>query len=918
MTELRTALRLAAAVGAMLAAVLPSAAGAGDAVPHVVGVDVAAPEGVPKPLVRQAIGEMVGRPRSRRAVRESLERLWSLGLFADVQVDEVEGPDGVHLRYRLTPRPLVHRIAWRGDAGLDLTQLAGAAALAIGEGASPERLARARADLLALYHREGFLDAAVDVESIGDDVARDITFDLAAGAPARFADVRLEGVLGLPPKTAARVLGLGAGDRYREAAVRDRVRALEERLRREGFFEARVTAEPPSREVASNRVRLVVDVAAGRRYMITFAGRRALAESVLRSRLTFIDSGVVDDFEVEASARQVEAVYREQGYAFARVTGTLDGSADPAVLRFDVTEGPQVRVASVTFRGNVALTTKRLRAAIATRPAAVGQKGLFRQHVLDGDLAALQALARAEGFADATVGPADVRFENGRSRAHVVILIVEGVRVTVGQVAVEGQTLFAEPELLAVVAIRPGDPWNPARVEDGRRSIERMYGRRGYHGTTADAAVTRQGSEVSIVFRVAEGSPTRVGRVLLRGLVVTTEATVRRQLGFESGDVLDPDRLLAAQRRLERPAALASVEVGPRRPAPTPFADVEVSVAEQKPWRVEVGAGYDTAEGARGYLELGHDNLFGTARSASVRIKEAIGGDAIKRLDRFDIAYREPWIPGTDWQAEAEVFAERSENLGYDLERLGFVAWIGDDLLNPRGQQTLRYQLRYRLEGAQTSNVSPDLEAQGILSGTQRVGSLTPAVVWDFRDDRFNPRRGSLHRVSLEVAHDALGGDVEFVKSELATSWFFSWLPPTVLALSGRLGLASPFGRTNSLPIEDRFFTGGSTSVRGFRENRLGPRDAAGNPTGGNALVVLSAEWRFPLWGWLGGAVFIDAGAVTPEVGDLSLSALHSGAGAGLRVATPVGPIRLDAGYALQPIPGEKRFQVYLTVGYPF
>ena len=758
----------------------------------------------------------------------------------------------------------------------------------------------------------------VDVESSGGDVARDVTFDLAAGAPARFADVRLEGTPGLPAETAVEVLGLGAGDRYREAAVRDRVRALEERLRREGFFEARVTARPPSREAAANLVRLVVDVAAGRRYVVTFAGRRALAESLLRSRLTFLDSGVVDDFEVEASARQLEAAYRDQGYAFARVAGTLDGSADPPALRFDVTEGPQVRVASVTFHGNVALTTERLRAAIATRPPAIFQKGLFRKDVLDGDLAALQALARAEGFADAIVGPADVRFENGRSRAHVLIPIVEGPRVMVGRVAVDGQTLVAEPELLAVVAIRPGDPWNPARVEDGRRSIERLYARRGYHGATVDAAVTREGSQVAIVFRVAEGSPTRVGRILLRGLVVTTEATVRRQLGFESGDPFDPERLLRAQRRLERPAALASVEVGPRRPAPTPFADVEVSVAEQKPWRFEVGVGYDTAEGGRGYLELGHDNLFGTARSASVRIKEAIGGDAIRRLERFDIAYREPWVAGTDWEAEAEVFAERTENLGYDLERLGLVAWVGDDLLNPRGPQALRYQLRYRLEGARTSNVSPDLQAQGVPSGTQRIGSLTPAAVWDFRDDRFNPRRGSVHRGSLEVAHDALGGDVEFVKSELATSWFFSWLPPTVLALSGRLGLATPFGRTDSLPIEDRFFTGGSTSVRGFRENRLGPRDADGNPTGGNALVVLSAEWRFPLWGWLGGAVFIDAGTVTPEVEDLNLSALRSGAGAGLRVATPVGPIRLDAGYALQPISGENRFQVYLTVGFPF
>src|SRR5262249_37852795 len=236
-------------------------------------------------------------------------------------------------------------------------------------------------------------------------------------------------------------------------------------------------------------------------------------------------------------------------------------------------------------------TSKRLRAAIATRPPAVGQNGLFRQDVLDRDLAAIQALARAEGFADATVGPADVRFENGRSRAHVVISIAEGPRVTVGRVAVEGQTLFAEPELLAVVAIRPGDPWNPGRVEDGRRGIERLYGRRGYHAATAEAAVTREGSKVASVFRVAEGFPTRVGRILLRGLVATTEATVRRQLGLESGDVFDPDRLLAAQRRLERAPALASVEVGPRRPPPTPFADVDVNVAAQNARRGRGGPG---------------------------------------------------------------------------------------------------------------------------------------------------------------------------------------------------------------------------------------------------------------------------------------------------------------------------------------
>ena len=263
------------------------------------------------------------------------------------------------------------------------------------------------------------------------------------------------------------------------------MRALEERLRREGFFEARVTSRPPARVAGTPRVDLTVDVAAGRRYAVTFAGRHALAESALRDRLTLLDSGTVDEFEVEASARQLEALYREHGYAFARVTGTLDGAVDPPAIDFVVSEGPEVRVASVTFAGNVALAAGRLRAAIATRPSGVWEKGLFRQDVLDGDVAVLGAFARAQGFADATVGPAEVRFEDGRTRAHIVIPVVEGPRVTVGHVDVEGQTLFTTAELLAAIPIVPGDPWNPARIEEGRRAIERLYARRGYHGATA-------------------------------------------------------------------------------------------------------------------------------------------------------------------------------------------------------------------------------------------------------------------------------------------------------------------------------------------------------------------------------------------------------------------------------------------------
>jgi len=181
------------------------------------------------------------------------------------------------------------------------------------------------------------------------------------------------------------------------------------------------------------------------------------------------------------------------------------------------------------------------------------------------------------------------------------------------------------------------------------------------------------------------------------------------------------------------------------------------------------------------------------------------------------------------------------------------------------------------------------------------------------------PQRGSFHLASLEVGGFVLGGDADFLKTRLETAWFLDWLQPTVLALGLRLGLATPFGDTADLPIEKRFFAGGATTVRGYRERRLGPLDARGNPAGGNGLAVFNVEWRFPIWRWFGGAVFFDTGAVTAEVDDLAPDELRSGVGAGLRLSTPVGPVRVDVGYPLDRVERQdQKPRVYLSIGHPF
>jgi outer membrane protein insertion porin family len=664
-------------------------------------------------------------------------------------------------------------------------------------------------------------------------------------------------------------------------------------------------------------VDLDCQVASKKRYRVEFEGRGALSESVLRSQLTFAVSGVTDRFEQEASARQIEVAYRERGYHWAAVEPHETRDGDVPVIRFAIDEGPRVTVESVEFTGNREVSSSVLAKQIETRRPALFRRGLFNRDLVDHDVGVVLAYLRTEGYADAKVGPADVHFSPDRARARIAIPVAEGSRFTVGAVTIEGAHVFTVREVEAALPFKPGAAWEPRKEEDGQRAIEALYAGRGYHGATVRSTTDPQGSIVGLRYDIDEGAQTRIGRVLLRGLLLTREDTVRRALPFHAGDVLTPSMLLEGQRRLSEFAAFDSVSIDPLNPPPTPFADVDVSIRERKPWHLDFGLGYSTADGGRGFVEVGHDNVFGTAASVSLRQRVSAGGESTKRAERTDALGRLPYVLGTPWTLDVDIFQSWSGQLGYDLFLIGL--WIdAHRTLLPETIRGLRGDFRYRFESANYSHVDPSLASSDVTPGTQLISSVTPMLTLDRRNDRLDPKRGSYHQVSVETGVGILGSDVKFVKGWLETRWYFNWPPPTVIVLAGRLGLAAPYGGTPALTIQDRFFAGGATTVRGYRQDRLGPLDARDNPTGGNATAIVNLEWRFPIWRWFGGALFVDSGTVTPEVSDLSLGAFRTGAGAGLRIKTPVGPIRFDVGRALQPIAGESRTQFYFTVGNPF
>jgi outer membrane protein insertion porin family len=206
-------------------------------------------------------------------------------------------------------------------------------------------------------------------------------------------------------------------------------------------------------------------------------------------------------------------------------------------------------------------------------------------------------------------------------------------------------------------------------------------------------------------------------------------------------------------------------------------------------------------------------------------------------------------------------------------------------------------------------------------SGKILISSLNPALIFDKRDDPFNPTQGSLHGVIIKEALKELGSEADFTKGTVQSTWYLPVAEYTVFALSGRAGMAWPHHDTQEIPINERFYLGGSTTVRGYPQDSVGPYnlDAYGNrvPTGGYSMVQFNAEIRLNSSGGSGFVLFSDAGNVWVEQ-KIHLNDLRASYGAGFRYHTPVGPLRIDYGQKIHRQSWESPGELHFSIGQAF
>ena len=919
------------------------------------------------------IETQVGEPLSMRDVRQSIDHLYGLNRFDDIQVGSERSERGVVVIYTLVPRHAVQSVEFTGTLGLreaDLRQLMVERFGALPAAGRATDVTRA---LLALYRDRGYAQAAVTprVEEYHNPDRAVMIFDIDAGPRARIEGVAIEGA-DVPGRTELLThTELRRGQEYDSVEIARVLEEYQNGLRARGFYEARVTHT--AEFTATGGASVDVTVERGPAVSIAFTGD-PLPEDARDELVPVRREGSADLDLLEDSQRRIEDYLRGRGYREANARFTREQQGDELVITFEVHRGPRHIVDRLALEGNTAIPTPELLELLRLD---TGEP--FVQATLDAGVAAVQDAYRALGFTAAAAKPsvATLPAPEGAAaerRVEVRIDVAEGPRTLVESIVLDGNEVLSEGAIRAVMTTAPGSPYSELTVVQDRDRIHLEYLNRGYESAVVepDPGFSDDRTRATVRFAISEGPQVMVDHVIILGNERTSTETIQDALLLQPGEPLGYAARLESQQRLAALGLFSSVRITELRHGSEPRRDVLVEVEEAPPTTIGVGGGIEvdsrTRTGAdgraeehievapRGFFEIGRRNLWGKNRSVtfftrvSLRSRDETIGEAPDVVNRsfgfneYRIVgnFREPRAFDTRADLLVTGIVEQAIRSSFNFRRRQARAEMGLRVLERYGVAG-----RYSFERTELFDVRFTGEDNPVLIDRLfpqvRLSKFSLSVLRDTRSDVLDPDRGMLLAADNDFAARAIGSEVGFARTYLQALSFFR-LPTDrrlVLGLAGRVGLAQGFRRevervdengnpvidvVKDLPASERFFAGGDTTVRGFSLDRLGTEEtisATGFPTGGNGLVVLNAELRVNVWRSLDTVGFIDAGNVFSRVGDIDLTELRGAVGFGIRYRSPVGPIRVDLGFKLdrrELSPGslERRSVLHVSLGQAF
>jgi outer membrane protein insertion porin family len=759
-----------------------------------------------------------------------------------------------------------------------------------------------------------------------------------ASAADRIIGIRVIGYQTVSPDTIAHYLSIKVGDVYDPEKVRQNFPTLWEA----GLLEnAKIEAER-----SPDGVTLVVTVEERPLVKeVDFVGNKKLSTSQIKDALkeakVEVHAGAPLSLRDVARARSVIAdFYTTQGFRSATIDYRIDDlSKTEKKVVYLIDEGDKVKIESIQFTGNTAVSAQSLRNAMSKTKVAVwwrllSDNTVYSQANYEADVESIKGLYQSKGYKDVVVKDPilDVyvtnpkaKPEKAKRRVRITIPIVQGEKfytneIKITRVLQSGQpaeppdvTVFPSHVLLKQFKeLPPGSVLNRDRLVEALASIENLYKTRGYIYWFADPAYTEVGKDrVDVDVKVFEGEKFYLGRLEVQGNTMTRDKVIRREFGLDEGDVMDME---AVKKSIQKISQLGYFKLGEEpqfsvRPEEKKV-DLVLKGSETSRNEIQFGAGYSGYDGFFGQFSFQTRNFLG--RGEIIGVSAQLG----KVSKFFDISYTIPWFLDKNQSVGASLFSRKVVYSSVQEQRKGGTLFYGKGIgLFDSISALYAYEDINADYPVASAPVPPGQPAppQKLVATQGTTSSLTPAYRYDSRNDPMNPTRGFRFTTAVQIAPDLFGGTNSFIKPTIGSTVYFPVPIPrhAILALNAEVGYVVQVGST-PLPVFERFQLGGEQSMRGFSQGAVVPlhpktnmvfTDDFGRVLGGNKFFVINVEYQFLTIGPATLLAFVDFGNNYYDSQSFDLSNVRYAFGGELRVFLPIFQAPLRFIYAINPNP---------------
>jgi outer membrane protein insertion porin family len=662
---------------------------------------------------------------------------------------------------------------------------------------------------------------------------------------------------------------------------------------------------------------------------IDFIGNKEFDKDQLRKGLREIGLAEGRSFNkalLDQAEQEIKRQYLARGHYAATVVTTVTPLERNRVgITFSIDEGDIAKIRQIKIIGNRAYSEKDLLDLFVLQTPGwltwYTKNDQYSKQKLAGDLETLRSFYLNNGYLEFRIDSTQVSITPNKLDIYITINITEGAKYTVSSVKLGGETIVPEAELHKLIELKPGDTFSREKLNESTKKITDRLGNDGYAFANANAVpdLDKATKQVALTIMIDPGRRVYVRRVNISGNNRTRDEVIRRELRQLEGAYYDAEKIRKSKERLDRLGYFDEVQVEtPPVPGTSDEVDVNFKVKERPTGAVTIGAGFSSSEKLILSGSITQQNIFGSGKRLSVQISTS-------KINRnLGVSYTNPY------------YTVDGVSRGFDLyDRHTDASLLG---LGYYTTNTTGGALRYGVPLTDVDNLGLSIGAENTRIG---IDSNSPQRYVDFvniygnntttfpgsigwvRDQRNNaltPTNGSLLRANLELGLP--GGTVQYYKLTGQAQWFHPLSRTYTLMLNGELGTADGLGG-KPLPFYKSFYAGGVSSVRGYEEYSLGPRDSQNNVLGGTKRVVGNAEFLFPMPGTgvdrsMRLSLFLDAGQVYGADQKLSLSDLRYSTGISFIWFSPMGPIRLSYGAPLNAHAGDKIQHMQFQLGQVF